>query len=508
MAAPTTLALDAQDVQPARPYASLPASLWGAFGALALLGLLTANPLLTATSIMLLPVFMTLLWRPGETPVLLFAVSFQWLQVTAKVFHANVLGIDVTELSEYALVDLPSIERAVWLGLIGLVVLAAGMRLGMWKLSAGNRERAQTEADWFSPDRAFILYLILAAVDAVLEAYVWSFGGLVQVIRAALGIKWVAFFILGYVVLKRRERYPFFLIAVLIEFVGGIGFFSGFKTVIFVTLIIAFTVRYQLKPGVIALATVLLAFLLLLGVGWTSIKMEYRAYLNQGTGQQTVAVSPADQFQKLGELVGELDGHDLGESVGQLFGRIAYVDYLALVLDYVPSYTPHEEGGVWGKSVMHVLTPRALFPDKPPLPSDSELTMQYTGLHLASDSQGTSISIGYMGESYVDFGPYGMFIPVFILGVMWGLMYTFFVSRARYAIIGYGFATALLLNAYQFEMASIKLLGGVLMKFMVLALVMYLAERYVGRWLQRREQSDFLPRGTLAQGGERSYGGG
>ena len=123
---------------------------------------------------------------------------------------------------------------------------------------------------------------------------------------------------------------------------------------------------------------------------------------------------------------------------------------------------------------MHVLTPRVLYPDKPPLTPDSEITMRYTGLHLASAEEGTSISIGYMGESYVDFGPYGMFVPVFILGVLWGLMYYFIVSRARFLVFGYAFATALLLNAYQFEMTGIKLLGGVTMSFLVLALIMYL----------------------------------
>ena len=506
--APTQTVAIPLSAEAASPYVRLPGALWVLFGAMAVAGLLTPNPLLTATSILLLPVFISLLWRPGETPVLLFAVSFQWLQVTAKVFHANVLGLDVTELSEYAVLDLPLIEQAVWLGLAGLVVLAVGMRVGMWKLSGGNSARAQSEAYHFSPDRAFILYLVFAAFDMLLEAYAWSFGGFIQVVRAAGGIKWVAFFILGYVVLKRREHYSLFAIAVLIEFVGGIGFFSGFKTVIFVTLIIAFTVRHRLKPATVAFALVLLALLLLFGATWTSVKSEFRAYLNQGTSQQAVLVSRADQFQKLGELISDVDGHDLGESVGELFGRIAYVDYFALVLEYVPTYTPHEEGAVWKQSITHVLTPRAFFPDKPSLLSDSEMTMQYTGLHLASDDQGTSISIGYMGESYIDFGPYGMFVPIFILGVMWGLMYTYFVSRSRFVIVGYAFATTLLLNAYQFEMASIKLLGGVLMKFLVLAMIMYLVERYMGRWLQGREQSNQVTTiGTLAHEGEGSYGG-
>ena len=110
--------------------------------------------------------------------------------------------------------------------------------------------------------------------------------------------------------------------------------------------------------------------------------------------------------------------------------------------------------------------------------------MRYTGLFLASGAEGTSISIGYMGESYIDFGVPGMFVPILILGFFWGWMYAFFMSRAQSAIFGYAFATALLIELYQFEMAGIKMFGGMLMKFMVLSLALYFLEPRLRRWLE------------------------
>jgi hypothetical protein len=466
------------------PYVRLPGALWGLFVGLAVVGLFTPNPFLTAASILVLPVFMTLLWRPGETPVLLFAVSFQWLQVTAKVFHANFLGAKVSQLSEYAYVELPSIDRAIWLGLGGLLLLAIGMRIGMRKLGAVDQREANLEAAAFSTDRAFLFYVGCTILSTVLQANAWSFGALVQIIYAVSTVKWIGFFVFGYLVLKRKERYWLLAAAVAVEFVSGIGFFSGFKTVLFVTLLIVFTVRYQLKPGTIAAGLVLLAALLVFGAAWTSVKGEYRAFLNQGTQAQATLVSRADQLDKLADLVGELDGEDLSLAMGTLFGRISYVDYFALAMDYVPEVVPHENGALWKQSILHVFTPRALFPDKPALLSDSEMTMQYTGLRLASDAEGTSISIGYMGESYIDFGPVGMFVPILILGLLWGWMYSYFMSRARSVLVGYAFATAVLLTAYQFEMAGVKLVGGVVMDFLVLALLLRFAEKYIVGWLQ------------------------
>ena len=80
-----------------------------------------------------------------------------------------------------------------------------------------------------------------------------------------MAVKWAFFFLLGYLVVQRNERYLYFLTAIAIEFIGGIGFFSGFKLVIFITLLVIFTVRYQLRPVSIVIGVVLLAALLVFG---------------------------------------------------------------------------------------------------------------------------------------------------------------------------------------------------------------------------------------------------
>ena len=143
----------------------------------------------------------------------------------------------------------------------------------------------------------------------------------------------------------------------------------------------------------------------------------------------------------------------------------------ARVISTVPRYLPHEEGKMWWTAVRHILMPRLLFPKKPALPSDSELTSRYTRTVLASSKQGTSISMGYMAESYIDFGMFGMFVPVFLCGLLWGGMYRYFMLNVPDRLIAYGMVTALLANANQFEIHSVKLLGGMLMNFLVFATV-------------------------------------
>ena len=476
LAAPAPLDAPHDAGEVGSPFIRLPGSVLLTFGVAAAAGLLTANPLLTAASILVLPVFATLLWRPGETPVLLFAVGFQWVQVTAKVFHADVLGIPVVQLA-----FTQSVVDAVWLGLTGLVVLAVGVRLGLRLLREPTAQRARAEADALSVDRAFVLYAVCYVLAVVVEGAIGAGSALSQAGAGVEAIHWVAFFVFAYLALEQRQRLLLLAAAVAFEFVAGIGFFSGFKTVLFVSLIVYFTARPALRPSAVLSGAALVGVILVVGVAWTVVKPEYREFLNQGSGQQETVVSQDEATDMLIRLVSDLTLDDLVYGLDPLFTRVAYVDFFSLTLDYVPAVIPHEDGELWAGAVRHVLQPRLLFPDKPALSSDSERTMFYTGAHVADD--GTSISIGYMGESYIDFGRIGMFAPIFLIGLLWGLIYAYFVRNARSTLVGYAFATALLVQAYQFEIVGTKLLGGILAKFIVLALLLRFAEPVIWSWL-------------------------
>ena len=103
----------------------MPRWIWILAAAGAVLGTLSANPLLTPVSILMLPVLATMLWIENEPPILLFACFLQWLQATTAVFYTNHYGISLD-----AAYGVPAFEEATWLSLAGVFVLACGMRLG------------------------------------------------------------------------------------------------------------------------------------------------------------------------------------------------------------------------------------------------------------------------------------------------------------------------------------------------------------------------------------------
>ena len=477
------LPLDAASAQLDDPNEGrLPAGVYAIIGVLALLGgVLTPNGALTAASLVVLGLLAWLLWRPGEPPVLLFAVAYQWLQATAKVFQADAQGLYVETLSAS-----PSIAAATWLSLAGLVVLAVGMQIGIRRLPA-LQDRIRESASTISLSKAFWLYAVFAVVAIAMVRLGYAFGPLRQILLAVAELKWAGFFLLSYLVFSRKSGFLFFATAFAFEFIGGIGFFSGFKTVFFVTLIAVLAARPRITMGTATLGLSAVLVLLLFGSAWTVVKPQYRSILSGGRASQSSTLNQAGEVGTLFTLVASLSWNDLMDGMDPLFRRIAYTDFFAAAMDYVPAHRPYDGGALWGTAIKHVLTPRILFPSKPRLLSDSEVTMTYTGLYMASDAEGTSISIGYMGESYADFGPVGMFGVIFALGLGWGLMYAHFVRRAHVPILGLAVALSVLLSAYQFEIASIKLLGGVLMKFLVLAVLFHFFERRVARWLGATE---------------------
>jgi hypothetical protein len=94
--------------------------------------------------------------------------------------------------------------------------------------------------------------------------------------------------------------------------------------------------------------------------------------------------------------------------------------------------------------------------------------------------------MGYMAESYVDFGRYWMFVPILLLGMLWGAMYAYFIRRSAIYPVGVALSTALLINASQVEIAEVKLLGGMVMKFLVFAVLLRFVIPKAYRWCARK----------------------
>ena len=109
----------------------------------------------------------------------------------------------------------------------------------------------------------------------------------------------------------------------------------------------------------------------------------------------------------------------------------------------------------------------------------------YTGMSITSAEKGTSISIGYVGESYIDYGPVWMFGPIFGLGLLYGVIFRIFAMRKRYAALGNAMGVAILIfNAYTIETSNIKLVGNSVTACLVFGALYLSFGRAISAWLK------------------------
>jgi hypothetical protein len=282
-------------------------------------------------------------------------------------------------------------------------------------------------------------------------------------------------------ILKNKRRKEFYFFIALEFMLGFYSFFSDFKTVLFFVIVLYFSMikRITLKKFAFAAGIIVVGFFG--ATFWTTIKVDYRKFLNKGSASQTVEVSQNEALAKLYEI-SNTQRKEVGTSATEKFlDRLQGTFHLAKTMDRVPAIIPHQWGNNWGETFAYVFTPRLLNPDKGVLNS-SEKASKYTGIQYAGRDQGTAFSLGYFGDCYIDFGILGMMGALFAIGLLYGITYYYFLrnSSSNY-IFNYAVVCALYMRFFAFEMDSIFFIGSLitdLIAYFVLA-------RFFFPWLYR-----------------------
>ncbi len=225
-----------------------------------------------------------------------------------------------------------------------------------------------------SSRRLFFAYLFSLAISLGLIWLSMHVGGLRQPLLALSSIRWVPIFLLCWSTLQCQKQKKWMAIAVGIEIIIGFsGFFSSFKSVLFLLLIVtAGTASDRPKLPKLELTVVTLITLLLV-VFWQAVKLDYRRFLNQGTGQQVVLVSFDQRMKFLAKAATGVTPEKIVAGIGEGVKRIGYIHYFAHSIRNVPKSIPHQHGGLWLGAVKHVFMPRILFPRKAELDESARL---------------------------------------------------------------------------------------------------------------------------------------
>ena len=436
--------------------------------------MVSTAPMLILVSGAVLCLIILLLWRGDDPPILLLPALFQWSEVAIVPLSTIWLNVSLNELSSYG----ADISMSALYGLLGIGALSTGMWLGSGVIKGPPlSSRLAEEAKSLTLTHVLTMSMPLIGLGYGFAALASSAGSASQVVSLAANVKCVGLFILTYWCLFRGKGYAILLCVMAFEVIFGMtGFFAQFKDSILTFFVAALAARPKIRAGDVLIVGLAASLILGVAIFWSAIKPDYRNFMNQGTGAQVVNVPVSERIDFLSNAASTFDQAKFADGFERLVARHGYVEFLSLVMTNIPQSMSHENGKLTVAVFRHITMPRFLWPEKPALPSDTEVMSKYTGLPMVWNSD-TSISIGYLGELYVDFGYWGGLLASgsigFVVGIGFGLIRS---EKKASSFVVAGFCLMLALPIAYFGTAYIKMAGSFIMtSAIVFVLVKFIA---------------------------------
>lgn len=456
------------------------------------LAALTENPGLSILSVWVLSSGLLLLRGVAFPPVMVFVFCYQWLQASTKLLEANMAGAPLNNYVDFV----GDVETATALSMCGLLALVLGMWFALRNPSVPRRARTVIMVDERSANFWLWCYVVATGIALVCQWLSGPIGGLRQPLLAMASLKWAFFLLFTQAAFRRRGRTRLiWMAAFLLEIgLGTVGFFSDFKLVLFFTVFGVMSAGLRMSPARVLGLLGVGMLSLVLAVGWTAVKVEQRKFLSGGEKMQASTATTVDALENLLDLASDLDAAAMTAAAKTLAERLAYVEFFGRVLDMVPSTIPYERGEIWLDAVTRPMMPRLLFPNKAEI-DDTERSIYYAGLPVGPFYAATSISLGYMAESYIDFGPWLMMLPIFVFGWMLARFYRWAMNHPQAGgDVGMALASAVLIQAGYLEHSITKMFGGIAVGMLCVWLVArYVIPRVLPRAASTRRELAVIP---------------
>jgi len=423
-----------------------------AAGLIGLSSYLITGDVLVTVSLFVLWIVYKLVASDDGLLVLPLAMTFHWMQGTIGVLYLGFLGRSVKTAND------TDYQPMVLIALGCNLALAAGIYLGL-------RMRRDTDA-LPRPEHAFSFGQIVAAyiLTVGFEGSILVIAPMYPTIRQILVT--IDFARLGilYLLLRRlttpRIRGELIALVVAGEVVLGItGFFAGFREPLVLAALAFLEVFDRRNKRHVAALIALSVASAVLAIVWMGIRSQYRReYLEV----DQFAASRSARVDRVRDLSGAFlnNTENLWATADAVVDRMLAVGYPAMALKRVPSVIAHTDGAIIRAALLHTVTPRVFFPNKPEMPSDSDEVRKYSGIFVAGREVNTSIAFGYSIESYIDFGLPWMFVPVFLYGVFVGFCYALFRQLIRHRDLSVAFLTVTFwISVYILERSWATMLG-------------------------------------------------
>ncbi len=400
------------------------------------------------------------LYKPYVPPVLVYLFGIHWLQVYASVAYAEYSGGTLEEVFQNPEAHLDLLFVVTLFQIIIMAIYLSRVFKIKFKPSVELLREASTK---LNIRKIIYAYIIASIIFPSLIASTYSNSSLNQVVQSFAVIRKVLLLMLIFIVFLRKTQYNNLIIVfIILEFILSFAsYFSNFKEIILFVGFVYLTVKPEVKTKQVVRLTPLIFVLFAFLIFWSSVKEGYRNYLNQGTRQQQVNVSREEALNYLFDKTGEFTADSFKVGTEKLLYRAQYMQQYSSVYERVPAIIPHTNGDNLSSTISFLLMPRFLNPGKTILDPSSK-TSFYTGKTFANASQGTSISMGYFCDLYIDFGLWIMIIPLLVLTFFIGKVSNYIINSDKYNMIfTYSLFIGTILSLGTFESDIIFYMGTV-----------------------------------------------
>lgn len=409
------------------------------------------------------------LQQPHKPGIFTLIFIYHFLQIIAGVWLSVYLDDDINFRSPFG-------GSATIINLIGLVIMFAPIIYYHHKLPQLSRLQLLQHANELSINKSFYAYIAAFFIASTLQGLRFMFEGFTEVIVSIVIFKWVFFLLFAFqsILKNKRRKELYFFIG--FEFVSGIGFFSEFKTVMFYLLVIYLTLLRKITIKQVSIWAGIGVFTLSIALFWTTVKNDYRSFVNKGQRTQTVNVSQNEAIGKLYELSNTKSQEEgINSAPARFLDRLQATYHFSKAMEQVPYVIPYQNGKNWMGSFEYVFTPRLFNPDKP-IGDASIKASKYTGIQYAGFKEGVSFSLGYFGDAYIDFGAYGMMIILFFLGLFYARTYFYFLKNSsKNYIYNYSLTVPIFMQLFALETDNTYLIG----RLFVTIIVFFLAKKFL-----------------------------
>ncbi len=417
------------------------------------------------------------LWILGpleEYPLLPIAVVAEWLAVTIAPMYLTLTGRRILELRGFD----PSLVVAV--GCAALCTQFVGLRLGFALTSRSDERRSPPKTEPVSMRWLVAVYLIASLAHALLQrAGIQQMRSVVQILLGIDAFRMVVLYMLVVRLLQRRDGSLWVAFVAALEIlVLPYGWMAEFLPPL---LLIIAGVFFHLRRQRLTLPRWLIigastCTVVVVMVMWTGIK--------PGLRRATRVIGSEVESNRLSQLgmatVAWWERGAWKHDSDALVSRIWALYYPGLAFRRVPASVQHTEGAIIAGALVHIVTPRFLFPDKPTtIDADSNAVRRYAGVWVAGSKEHTSIGFGRFGESFVDFGIAGVLLMELAFGLTLAVALSVLGKRITTPELRRAVGATLALTLCGMQSSWIMTLGPTLLAFMIVGGGSVLFDRYV-----------------------------